>query len=460
MSEHGGGGSRRGEAENNELNENGYVHRLMRIRCSHGSIDNYINIPTDHGVLAGEDQQPLLNANDHIAGKNVIHFGNCDSDENPERVFRKALVGGIIGAALPGGALLGAAVGAMASDLLEKTGIMSFKCTPKTDEVWEETNDRNILDGAPALLMKSCLTCRYGGNITLVPLDEYPEEDESKETEEQTPEEEETDYVKEETDAVLAAAMERIASTGETGEQAVQEAQMYMTAAACADTAAAAAGICGSMTGSGVTNGLSWMQAILCPAQQIIKNYAHNQSIPFAGSFLDSSGMIISQGAMSAFQINNFTVAQAGSGAVATYNVCRLLQGDASPSFADIAHEMEPYGILNNTYGMMPCGIANYFVREGYHVDLEVSDIAETMKNAGAGVLMYAASGLVHYVTCGKTDEENFAFYNLPEGMEQNIRTFEELETGILAKGAFAMLGMAISKKDNTDLEEQDEFYR
>lgn len=451
MSEHGGGGSRRDTGGDNALNENGYVHRLMRIRCSHGSIDNYINIPTDHGVLAGEDQQPLLNANDHIAGKNVIHFGNCDSDENPERVFRKALVGGLLGGGLLGG---------LASDLLEKTGIMSFKCTPKTDEVWEETNDRNILDGAPALLMKSCLTCRYGGNITLVPLEEYPEEDESKETEEDAQKKEEKDIVKEETDAVLAAAMERIASTGDTGEQAVMEAQMYMAAAACADTAAAAAGICGSMAGSGITNSLNWMQAILCPAQQIAENFVHNQSIPFAGPFLDSSGMIINQGAMSAFQINNFTVAQAGGGAVAAYNACRLLQGAASPSFADIVHEMEPYGILNNTYGMMPCGIASYFVREGYQVEFEASDIAETMKNAGAGVLMYAASGLVGYVTCGKTNEEAPAFYNLPEGMDHSIRTFEELETGILAKGAFALLGMAISKKDNTDLEEQDEFYR
>ncbi len=450
MSEHGGDG-RRDIGRDNELNENGYVHRLMRIRCSHGSIDNYINIPTDHGVLAGEDQQPLLNANDHIAGENVIHFGNCDSDENPERVFRKGLVGGLLGGGLLGG---------LVSDLLEKTGIMSFKCTPKTDEVWEETNDRNILDGAPALLMKSCLTCRYGGNITLVPLDEYPEEDESEEPEEQSAEEEEPDYVKEETDAVLAAAMERIAAAGETGEQAVQESQMYMAAAACADTAAAAASMCNSMVGSAVTYGLTWMQAIQCPSQQGAENYASNQSIPFEGSFLNSSGMIIGQEAMSAFRINNFTVAQAGCGAVAAYNACRLLQGEAAPSFADIVYAMEPYGILNNTYGMMPCGIANYFVREGYHVDFEVSDIAGKLENAGAGVLMYAASGLVGYVTCGKTDENNFAFYNLPEGMDHNIRTFEELETGILEKGAFALLGMAISPKDNTDLEEQDEFYR
>ena len=122
MSEYGEGNM----GQDSGLNENGYVHRLMRIRCSHGSIDNYINIPTDHGVMAGEDQQPLLNANDHIAGQNVIHFGKCDSDENPERVFRKALVGSLLGGPLLGG---------LVSDVLEKTGIMSFDYKPKTDEV-------------------------------------------------------------------------------------------------------------------------------------------------------------------------------------------------------------------------------------------------------------------------------------------------------------------------------------
>lgn len=445
MSEYGEGNMGQDSGDGG-LNENGYVHRLMRIRCSHGSIDNYINIPTDHGVMAGEDQQPLLNANDHIAGQNIIHFGKCDSDENPERVFRKALVGSLLGGPLLGG---------LVSDVLEKTGIMSFDCKPKTDEVWEETNDRNILDGAPALLMKSCLTCRYGGIITLVPLDEYPQDNEDQGQEEETPEEEKHDYVKEETDAVLEAAMERIASTGEQGEQAVQEAQMYMAAAATADTATEAASACGSIGDYfPMTFGPVWMQAILCSSQQREENYVHNQSIPLAGPFLDSAGMIVSQGLMDAFKINHFTVAQAGGGAVAVYNACKLLKGEETPSFADIVYDMEPSGFLSNAFGMMPCGIANYFVREGYQVELEVSDLDEKMRKAGAGVLMYAASGLVRCVTCNKTEGENFAFYNLPEGMGEAVQTIDTFKRQVMAKGALTLLGMTVSDKEKTELED------
>lgn len=438
MSEHGGGSSRR-SSEDNSMNENGYVHRLMRIRCSHGSIDNYINLPTDHGVLAGEDQEPLLNANDHLAGKHIIHFGKCDSDENPERMFRKGLVGGLLGG--------------FVSDVLEKTGIMSFDCKPKTDEVWEETNDRNILDGAPALLMKSCLTCRYGGIITLVPLDEYPQEE--SQGEEETPEEETPDPVREETAAVLDAAMERIAATGESGEQAVCEAQMYMAAAATAATAPEAAAACSSMGNDlPASHGPAWMQAITCSPLQIAENYAHNQSIPFAGSFLDSAGMIVRQELMSEFRINHFTVAQAGGGAVAVYNASRLLAGETAPSFADVVHDMEPGGFLSNTFGMMPCGVADYFVRQGCQVQLETADLAGKMRDAGAGMLMYAASGVVRYVTCSRAEGEDFTFYNLPEGMGDAVQTMAEFESRIMAGGTRPLLGMTLSQKGTKQAEE------
>lgn len=442
MSEHGGGSVRRDGGEDN-INENGYVHRLMRIRCTHGSIDNYINLPKDHGVLAGQDQEPLLNANDHIAGEHIIHFGKCDSDENPERVFRKGLVGGLLGGPLLGG---------LVSDVLEKTGIMSFDCKPKTDEVWEETNDRNILEGAPAVLMKSCLTCRYGGIITLVPLDEYPQEDQAQQDENQegeTPQEEKPDPVREETDAVLQAAMDRIASTGEPGQQAVQEAQMYMAATAAATAADAAAQVCSAVTDSlPGTQGPSWMQAISCPLALMAENYAHNLAIPFAGPFLDSAGMIVSQGLMQEFRVGNFTVAQAGGGAVAVYNACKLLKGEETPPFADVVHDLESCGFLSNPYGMMPCGIADYLIREGCQVQMEATDIGEKMRAAGTGMLMYAAADAVRYVTCNAVDGDNFAFYNLPEGMGDAVQTMTEFESRVMAGGVLPLLGMTIAPKE------------
>lgn len=435
MSEHGGGGRKLGT---NEENKNNYVHRLMRIRCNHGSMDNYINIEQDHGVLAGEEQQPLMNANDHIAGVNVIHFGNCNSDENPERMFRKSLVGTLLG---------GPVLGGLVSNVLEDIGIMSFKCTPKTDEVWEQTNDRNILDGAPALLMGSCLTCRYGGTIEFVPLDQYPQSTGQDDSDSEESEEQEADTVKAETDAVLAEAMDRIAATGEEGEAAVLEAQMYMAAAA-AGTATEAAHTCNDPEGYfGTTFDYTWAKAIDCPPAQRGENYAHNTSIPFEGVYLDSSGMIINQGEMEEFHINNFTIKLSGCGAIATYNVCKILDSDNVPSFADVIYELEPYGILNNAYGMMPCGIANYFLKRGYDVDYVITGMEEKAREADACVIFYATPKYAHYITCKKVDEENFIFYNQIYGKENDIKTFEEFEGQMEEEGTFAMLGLTISHK-------------
>lgn len=140
-----------------------YVTRLMKMRCSMGTMENYINCERDHGVLAGAEQQPVLNANDHTE-KNIIHFGSCISDKNPERMFRKGLVGILLGPAeqLTGGAVTG---------LLETAGIMSCKCKPNTPTPWIFVNEDNILEGAPALTIDSKCACRYGGVIEFVDTD-------------------------------------------------------------------------------------------------------------------------------------------------------------------------------------------------------------------------------------------------------------------------------------------------
>lgn len=433
-----------------EPEQDKYVQRLMRIRCSHGSKDNYINIGKDHGVLAGADQQPLMNANDHEADTHIIHFGNCDSDENPERQFRKLLVGGVLGGAVGGG--LGAVLlGDVISDTLEDIGIMSFKCTPKTDEVWIDTNDKNILDGAPALLMKSCLTCRYGGTITLVPESEYPQDDNSQENQEKDEDsdaDQQTDIVRSETDAVLAAAMERIASTGEAGEQNVVEAQMMM-AVATALPAAEAEHICNDPEGYFTDDfAVTWTKALECGPEQIGENYEHNNSIPFEGDYLDSNGMIINQAEMENFHINNFTVAQTGCAAIAAYNANKLLDTESTPSFADVVYEMEPYGILNNAYGMMPGGIADYFIKRGYDVDYAVTNIEQKAADADVSVIFYATPDYAHYVTCQKTDDGRFIFYNQTYGEENDVKTYKEFEAEIKQDNAFATLAITISDKE------------
>lgn len=67
---------------------------------------------------------------------------------------------------------------------------------------------------------------------------------------------------------------------------------------------------------------------------------------------------------------------------------------------------------------------------------------------------MYAASGLVRCVTCNKTEGENFAFYNLPEGMGEAVQTIDTFKRQVMAKGALTLLGMTVSDKEKTELED------
>lgn len=136
------------------MDDQKYVTRLMRARCSKGTMENYLNVDIDHGIVVGADVQPLMNANDHVSGRHVIHFGCCESDQNPERMFRKALVGGFLGGVI--------------ADALEDVGIMTCKCKPNTPNPWEFVNEDSIVEGAPALMVCSTLTCRYGGVIEII----------------------------------------------------------------------------------------------------------------------------------------------------------------------------------------------------------------------------------------------------------------------------------------------------
>lgn len=136
------------------MDDQKYVTRLMRARCSKGTMENYLNVDIDHGIVVGADMQPLMNANDHMAGKHVIHFGCCKSDQNPERMFRRALIVSQIGPEM--------------ADALEDAGVITYKCMPNTPNPWEFVNEDSVVEGAPALMVCSTLTCRYGGCIEII----------------------------------------------------------------------------------------------------------------------------------------------------------------------------------------------------------------------------------------------------------------------------------------------------
>lgn len=405
-----------------------YAMRLMRIRCDKGTMDNYMNIEQDHGVLGGEDMQPVLNANDH-SSKCIIHCGNCESDENPERTFRKGLVGGLLGPAewLTGGAV---------TDFLEDVGIMTCKCKPNTPLPWHNTNEDNILDGAPALTIDSKVACRYGGVIEFVPMDEYPPEEPAAYTEEgeneTTPAE---DVVGDAVAAAIDAAMAAVAETGEAGAAAAAKVQLALAAAA----AMPAQGTQGSHScdrEQGLMDG-----SLTTTDSERAQNYGHNMAQEFPQGSLDSNGMIIDQGLLGDFIVNNATVAHSGCGAIALYNTIKRLDPNTSITFPQTVYWMEPYGILNNEYGSLPMGITSALNDMGYETQYCISQdpavISEVAAGADAAITLYATTKNVHYVAFHPdpvdetTQEQTFTFYNEIYGGADDSRTYEDFKNSL-----------------------------
>lgn len=411
-----------------------YITRLMRIRCDKGTMDNYINVDRDHGVLAGGDLQPVLNANDHTK-KNIIHCGNCESDENPERMFRKGLVAGMMG---PLGFLAADSV----TDLLEDVGIITCKCKPNTPQPWIFTNEDNILEGAPALTMKSKLACRYGGVISFVPLNEYPPEEPAEMAEEIVEETEEVptaeDVVAEAVDAALKNAMTQIGETGAVGQEAVEKVQMALAAAAAIPPQKPS--LCNCKRQTNVINGLDDItaeKAFSITDADRAANYVHNCAQELGEGIVDKDGMIINQSGMENFLINNSTVAYSGCGAIALYNTIRTLNPKTEVTFAQTISWMEPYGILNNSFGILPTGVVDALNQMGYETHYcfsqDAEEISRAASRADAAISLYATNLNFHYVAfhtdaLNENGEPVFQFYNeIPQMHRDTYEGFNAL---------------------------------
>ncbi|WP_199884111.1 DUF4280 domain-containing protein [Anaerosinus massiliensis] len=101
-----------------------YIPRGTKSKCSKGSSENYLNLPLDHGMAYTPGLEPLLNANDHKPGEHILKYGFCSAT--------------------------------------------CSLCSPVTPLAWINVNKKHILDGAPALIDQSKLTCVKGGVISIV----------------------------------------------------------------------------------------------------------------------------------------------------------------------------------------------------------------------------------------------------------------------------------------------------
>ena len=86
--------------------------------CEKGSLKVIVRT-NGHGIRKGEEW--YLNANDHKLGENILCYGYCKC------------LGGL--------------------------------CCPFTPNAWIYTDEKNLIGGAPRLMMESCLFCMHGGVI-------------------------------------------------------------------------------------------------------------------------------------------------------------------------------------------------------------------------------------------------------------------------------------------------------
>lgn len=145
------------------MSEKSYVTRLRKAKCNLGTMENYLNVKTDHGIIwekscdpgdACDNLQPFMNANDMQPDDNIVHFGRCNSSENPGNKFDMEEL--IIGSMIPGSTLIKHLI-----------GCGGCKCRPMTLKCWVNVDDAHMIEGAPSLTDDSVLFCRYGGIITI-----------------------------------------------------------------------------------------------------------------------------------------------------------------------------------------------------------------------------------------------------------------------------------------------------
>lgn len=158
-----------------------YVVHGMRVKCSEGSMENYINTDTGHGVVY--QGQPVLNANDHAKDVNLTHFGDCKSklifEEAKKQADEKYKAEEGEGFFSKIGKAIAKTVTKATLDI--KATFASNKCELETPLPWIFTSRDHMIDGAPALTIESQCACKFGGIITVVPQEEEGLEDSSPE---------------------------------------------------------------------------------------------------------------------------------------------------------------------------------------------------------------------------------------------------------------------------------------
>lgn len=399
-----------------------YVTRLMKVKCSCGSMENYLNIPKDHGVIFSSPDSPVMNANDHEPDKNIVHFGRCNSSMNPRNAAMNTVsaISSVMPCSVLGSTIL--------KNLKDKAGC---KCKPMTITPWNNVKEGYATDGAPAITTESTLTCYYGGFIEIT---QEQAQGENPEDSEQTIEQKGYNAL----NKMPAGMAEKIADYCDMEYEATQAQQDSQSDAQAA--------------------GLDYMAnpfaSLFVSKETSDANYLHNLAQTIPPEALDERGNIINQGLLTNFRMGNISLAEMGCGCIATYNALNIL--GAEPNLADIIRyfENQPQWsgvMLGGNAGVSVFGISGYLTEQGYDVSYSLCEdsIDEAAQNADVNIIGYAgiknATGndFGHFVAFEKDGADTYRFYNDSYGKKNDVRTMDEF----LGKSTELQIVTSVKKK-------------
>lgn len=407
-----------------------YVTRGMKAQCSCGTAPKgqYLNVVKDHGVVAGADQQPVLNTNDHTKDT-ILGFGNCTSDANPKLRIQK----GIVNLSMFGNPLdtiVRVVSGKSVADLMCNIGLISCKCRPDTPQVWQLGDEEHILDGAPALTKDSVLYCRNGGIITI--MEDEGDAEAIDAGEDQAEGNQEVDVVASEAQAAAEAAMEKIKAATPTDlrQDSTSESNQASTSDGASGMASygrgnGSAGNAGANTAASTTElaamtvmatypssissrvmpslGIAGLSADSCtPVHSSLAQrtaaLTQNQNVKMPDGALNEQGLIMDLSELNEFQMFRQPVSVAGGSAAAAYNAMKQLTPQSAPSFSQVIFEMEAYGAVETPNGMFVPGLSDYLAKQGCGVEFFLPE-EELPTGRGAAIGLSLKQGSMSYQT-------------------------------------------------------------
>lgn len=163
------------DQENAELMQDNpcYVVHGAKMLCSMGSREARLVVPMDHGILL--NKHPQMIADDCASLTNVMCFGNCFSAEN--HAMEQAAVDATNqynhkkeGFWAKVKSFFGEKPPTVKSAGKELQQLCICECTPSisADAVWEESNDKSLINDKKTLIQPAVLVCEYGGVIRII----------------------------------------------------------------------------------------------------------------------------------------------------------------------------------------------------------------------------------------------------------------------------------------------------